>query len=195
MTELVTAFKLRVFRSEFKSEDLTNHYESRSFLKTALAWRGSVSPLIIPRVLWCGMYSTAAVFCCRYFPDIHLSIEPFEYTGAVLGLLLVARLNAGTDRWWEARKIWGGVVNQSRNLAILGTHNCDDSQLVKKFLGWLAIFPYTMKETLRGERALSEAYNLIGREETRLVLKSRNMPVYVSAMIAGIIRENENIRS
>ena len=42
-----------------------------------------------------------------------------------LGALLVLRTNAGYERWWEARKLWGGIVNQSRNLAILAVaHGC-----------------------------------------------------------------------
>jgi putative membrane protein len=36
---------------------------------------------------------------------IAVEVNPFEIAGAVLGLLLVLRTNAGYDRWWEARKL------------------------------------------------------------------------------------------
>ncbi len=36
----------------------------------------------------------------------------------VLSLLLVFRTNTAYDRWWEGRKLWGGLVNSSRNMAI-----------------------------------------------------------------------------
>jgi putative membrane protein len=49
---------------------------------------------------------------------IALAIAPFEFAGAALGLLLILRANAGYDRWGEARIVWGGIVNQSRNLVI-----------------------------------------------------------------------------
>lgn len=38
--------------------------------------------------------------------------------GFVLSLLLVFRTNTAYERWWEGRKIWGSLVNSSRNLAI-----------------------------------------------------------------------------
>ena len=38
--------------------------------------------------------------------------------GFVISMLLVFRTNTAYDRWWEARKLWGGLVNNSRNLAI-----------------------------------------------------------------------------
>lgn len=36
----------------------------------------------------------------------------------VISLLLVFRTNTAYDRWWEGRKHWGALVNNSRNLAI-----------------------------------------------------------------------------
>jgi putative membrane protein len=38
--------------------------------------------------------------------------------GFVISLLLVFRTNTAYDRWWEGRKQWGALVNNSRNLAI-----------------------------------------------------------------------------
>ncbi|MBG6111963.1 putative membrane protein [Flavobacterium sp. CG_9.10] len=38
--------------------------------------------------------------------------------GFVISLLLVFRTNTAYDRWWEGRKMWGSLVNNSRNLAI-----------------------------------------------------------------------------
>ncbi len=38
--------------------------------------------------------------------------------GMALSLLLVFRTNTAYDRWWEGRKLWGALVNNSRNLAI-----------------------------------------------------------------------------
>lgn len=38
--------------------------------------------------------------------------------GFVISLLLAYRINSAYDRWWEGRKLWGALVNNSRNLAI-----------------------------------------------------------------------------
>lgn len=55
----------------------------------------------------------------NYLPRAKLPIGPFEYAGFVVGLILVFRINAGYERWWEARQIWGDIVNKSRNLGIM----------------------------------------------------------------------------
>jgi ion channel-forming bestrophin family protein len=45
-------------------------------------------------------------------PDVTISL-----LGAALGILLGFRTNSAYDRWWEARKLWGMLVNSSRSLA------------------------------------------------------------------------------
>src|SRR5690606_27056692 len=38
--------------------------------------------------------------------------------GFAISMLLVFRTNTAYDRWWEARRLWGQLVNVSRNTAI-----------------------------------------------------------------------------
>src|SRR5215204_1536071 len=38
--------------------------------------------------------------------------------GFAISMLLVFRTNTAYDRWWEGRKLWGALVNNSRNLAM-----------------------------------------------------------------------------
>ncbi len=42
---------------------------------------------------------------------------PLSLFGAALSLFLAFRNNSAYDRWWEARTLWGGLVNHSRTLA------------------------------------------------------------------------------
>ena len=44
------------------------------------------------------------------------SSEPFNLTSFALSLLLVFRTNASYARWVDARTLWGGVVNRSRDV-------------------------------------------------------------------------------
>lgn len=41
---------------------------------------------------------------------------PFQIAGVALSIFLGFRNNSAYDRWWEARKLWGGIVNHSRTL-------------------------------------------------------------------------------
>lgn len=49
-------------------------------------------------------------------PDIPIAIPAF--IGTAISVILSFKLNQSYDRWWEARKIWGGIVNESRNLLL-----------------------------------------------------------------------------
>ncbi len=48
----------------------------------------------------------------KNLPQIH------GLLGFVISILIVFRTNTAYDRWWEARKLWGQLVNNSRSLAI-----------------------------------------------------------------------------
>ena len=68
----------------------------------------------------------------------------------VLGWLLVFRTNSSYARWWEARKLWGGLVNISRNMAIKVADLCKagDDELMKFRLEIVA-FAFALKDHLR----------------------------------------------
>jgi putative membrane protein len=173
-----------------QTSKLTNRGEAKPFLKTALAWNGTVTPRVIPRVFVTVLYSTIVVIVAKQFPVFAITMTPFEYSGAVLGLLLVLRVNAGIDRWWEARKIWGSIVNQSRNLALIGYGYSEAKKDVGKvFLRWVAAWPHVIRESLRRENSLVEPALLLGSEETELIRKANHMPTYVASKIILILSE------
>jgi len=169
---------------------LTNQGEAKNFLRTALAWTGSVTPRVLPRVLAAAAYALAIAYISKLVPDFSIEITPFEYSGAVLGLLLVLRVNAGMDRWWEARKIWGSIVNQSRNLAIIGyEYSPKKDELTSQFLRWVAAWPHVMRESLRKETKLLETEKLLGAQDAQKVRMAQHMPTYVGAKVARLLSE------
>ncbi|MBX7126176.1 MAG: hypothetical protein K1X47_10820 [Cyclobacteriaceae bacterium] len=78
---------------------------------------------LLPALVFLAVFS--AVVCYTVLDLIDL--EPHEFPGStavhsllgiVLGLFLVFRTNSSYDRWWEGRRLWGGLVNSSRNFAL-----------------------------------------------------------------------------
>lgn len=172
------------------SYELPNQGESKDFLRTALAWRGSITPRVLPRVAAAAVYSAVVLLLADLVPAFSIPITPFEYSGAVLGLILVLRVNSGLDRWWEARKIWGSIVNQSRNLAIIGYEYLPArGELGKQLLRWTAAWPHVMRESLRKENELKEVERLLGKQETDQIRKASHMPTYVGSRIAKLLVE------
>ena len=91
----------------------------------------------------------------------------YIYTGleVMLGLLLVLRTNAAYDRWWEGRKLWGKLVNISRNLVVKSQTLVDISDaevaLLKEHVKTFAI---ELKDHLR--TATSPPDQFRGKKET-----------------------------
>lgn len=79
---------------------------------------------LIPMMIFIGTYSACIAYLeIEYWDlpeDSHVKNISIMHgmLGFVISLLLVFRTNTAYDRWWEGRKIWGSLVNNSRNLAI-----------------------------------------------------------------------------
>jgi ion channel-forming bestrophin family protein len=89
-----------------------------TFLQLFFILRGSIIPRIAPQLLGFAAYSAAVVLVVRHF-DIRFGatgIAPFTLLGVALSIYLGFRNNAAYDRWWEARKLWGQLVFEIRNL-------------------------------------------------------------------------------
>jgi putative membrane protein len=79
---------------------------------------------LIPMMIIIGIYSGSIAYLeIEYWElpdDSHVKNISVMHSmlGFVISLLLAYRTNTAYDRWWEGRKMWGGLVNSSRNLAI-----------------------------------------------------------------------------
>lgn len=79
----------------------------------------------------------------------HISIV-HTLLGLALSMLLVFRTNTAYDRWWEARKLWGSLVNSSRNLALQLAVLLPEPGERAFFRVALGYFPVALKNHLRG---------------------------------------------
>jgi putative membrane protein len=96
--------------------------------------------------------------------------------GFVIGLLLVFRTNTAYDRWWEGRKQWGALVNNSRNLAIKINAIVPDNKEAKAFyMSMIPNYVLAMKEHLRG-RVIHEELHFLNDEEGKEILSKEHIP-------------------
>lgn len=79
---------------------------------------------LLPMLLFFSLYSWGIVYLETQYLKLSQNSNAKNITtmhtllGFAISMLLVFRTNTAYDRWWEGRKLWGGLVNSSRNLAI-----------------------------------------------------------------------------
>lgn len=115
------------------------------------------------RVLWLallvGGYSSLSLLKNRapfvYVPDIPIAID--AALSVAIAMILSFRVNRAYERWWEARTLWGTLVNVSRNLAVkvreLAAPNEAERQEVRDLI---VAFCLGLKDHLRDDSKLSK---------------------------------------
>lgn len=116
--------------------------------------------------------------------DISIPLSVPMIMGTVLSLLLAFRSNQAYDRWWEARTIWGAIVNDSRSLSRQILSFMDNAyqteelahfkeRMVKRQIAWC----FSLSKSLRQEDATTGLDHLISKRELHFISKYNNKPV------------------
>ncbi|MBC7902083.1 MAG: hypothetical protein H7Y27_01610 [Gemmatimonadaceae bacterium] len=105
--------------------------------------------------------------------------------GFAISMLLVFRTNTAYDRWWEARKLWGSLVNNSRNLAmkiaIMLPVGVDDANR-NFFRKMIPAFAVALKNHLRQESTRTELFENEPHLATR-IQHDKHVPNQIAMMM------------
>lgn len=95
---------------------------------------------------------TAAYFVREYLISYHIEISTIIPTvlGTAIAFFIGFNNNQAYDRWWEARKIWGALVNDSRSWARSLIQFTTDNELSRIMVYRHLAFIYALKANLRG---------------------------------------------
>ena len=105
-------------------------------------------------------------------------------------MVLVFRTNAGYERWWEARKLWGGIANQIRNLIIGGlNYGPHDSAWREALTKWAIAFAFATKESLRNGNNFTPLVGLLTAQELVELKSAIHMPLFVVSKIATLLQK------
>lgn len=114
--------------------------------------------------------------------------------GSALAIFIAFRNNSAYGRWWEARTIWGGIVNSSRVLARLTITFTDShahqpnydperstrfkQEMVYKVIAWV----HALRLHLRGQDAWSELEPFLSKAEFDAMKASQNKPNHLQLL-------------
>ena len=140
---------------------------------------------ILRGVLLIGIIATVVCLAMDYYvlePRLHSGI--FSLLGIVLSILLVFRTNTAYDRWWEGRKQWGSLVNNTRALATMLQASLPpgDKESRYFFAKNIANFCIALKEHLRKGVKLEELIHL-QQEELNELAPKQHKPNHIASWI------------
>ena len=145
-----------------------------------------VMRLLFPLLLFIGVFATLMVFLIVDTFKLHYSgtLGFHSILGVILGLFLVFRINTAYDRWWEGRKLWGKLVNDTRQLAIklavyIPLDREEDRMFFRRMIPNVA---FAMKEHLRDSILIGEL-DTINEAFQKEIIKSKHRPNCVNKIL------------
>ena len=113
----------------------------------------------------------------------HISIM-HTLLGFVISFLLVFRTNTAYERWWEGRKLWGALTNNSRNLAMkLSAMLPKDAPERSFFRQTIPMYAEALKNHLRSEQTALELFDGLPTEIQQKIDLEKHIPNQIAALM------------
>lgn len=149
--------------------------EHPSSLQLFFVMQGSVVPKIIGKIIGVTLLSVLVLLVDQLvFSLPRISIAAMSIFGVALSLFLGFRNNAAYDRWWEARKLWGSMIADIRNL---GRHMhvfVGDGEDREHILSCAVAFGHLHRGFLRGVDVHADIAGWIGEEKAVAMAAYKN---------------------
>lgn len=170
-------------------------YDPKDWISFILSFhKADTVKKLFPAIIAIGLYSALVVWLETEWIQVgkgdklnNVSILQ-SMLGFVISMLLVFRTNTAYERWWEGRKLWGALVNSSRNLAIKLHPVLDASHEQERhfFAHMIPNYAFALKNHLRKKTIYDEF------TEQQLLQGSLNDTHHVPNRIARMIYERIN---
>lgn len=157
-----------------------------SYTGTALrhAWRRVLALTIYAAVIQ-TVYELAMLAGWANINDF-FRLDPREHAvlGSLLGFLIVFRMNASNNRYWEGRSAWGQIINSSRNLVRAGvTYTPEGAELADLVAGYVI----SLRRSLQGNMDMEETEVFLSDDLRRQAERYGNPPTAVALAISNWI--------
>ncbi len=164
----------------------------------AFKLKGSVAPLILPRVLIFSGFAFTVSLLHYYEPQVSLKVlgdlTNNVVFNLVLGLLLVFRTNTAYDRYWEGRKAWGTLVVNIRNLSRLmqfaiNVSEAEEQQQKEQSIKLLTAFAIATKRYLRDEAIEQNLDQILSKNEITKLQNAKHRPLELTLWLGDYLQK------
>jgi len=126
---------------------------------------------------------------------IPLAIPAF--LGTAISVLLSFKMSQSYDRWWEARKVWGSIVNDSRSLTIqLQSFLENSTELIRTISYRQIAWCYSLAQSLRGQDPILNLDKYLSEDDLKQLEKINNKPlgiIQLNAKDIKLLKQNKQI--
>lgn len=162
------------------------------WFRMLFVWNGSVLQSILPQLAVMTVISLLAMLTDGRIlgTKVPLNPTPFTLAGLALAIFAAFRNNASYDRYWEARKLWGGVLTAGRALVsqALAYGATDDGA---GFARTVIAFAYAMKHQLRGSDPAEDLAHYLDADACAQVAAARFKPVAILHLLRARLAERQ----
>jgi ion channel-forming bestrophin family protein len=159
-------------------------------------WPQAWKRLLVLLVFDC---TVAVVYSVLHHKWISLSGLPVAPLATALSIFLAFRTNAAYARWWEARQVWGQLVNTSRALTVQFLTMLDDeleekdrTPLRNVLVLHQITFVHALRCHLRKQTSLPEIRTLLGEEAAKEFNVFKNVPQALVLKMGKLLRQARN---
>lgn len=164
------------------------------------------NPIRVFQYMWFELVvSTSLAFGVVYFHQVMglskfaLPFSVAAILGSALAIFIAFRNNSAYSRWWEARTLWGGIVNSSRVFARLiitftdshkhqPTYNAVQSEAFKRNMVYMQIaWAHALRFHLRKQEQWHELKPLLSTDDFLALQKAQNKPNYLQVLMGNHI--------
>lgn len=154
-------------------------------------WRGSVLLDITPQLLWTTAFALlVTVLHGRLFQwKVPLNFVPFSLIGLTLAIFLGFRNSTSYSRYWEARTLWGALLNESRSLVRQLLTLTDAPAAPDLPVARLIAFVHALRHQLRGSDPVVDLARLLPPEDCTRLQAAHFKPAMLLLMVGEWLRD------
>lgn len=161
-----------------------------NWLRMLFVRRGSILNKVLPQL---GVTTALSVLVVIFHGEllhwkVTLTTVPFSLVGVALAIFLGFRNSASYDRYWEARKLWGKLLTDSRNAA--RQYMTFVSANPRPFVQGLAAYVHAVRHQLRDTDLTADAQRLLPQDVMPRLQDRRTPPLQIMMWLAERLRQH-----
>ncbi len=153
--------------------------------------RGSVLQRIAPQLIAITLFAAVITAAHGRIGDwkVSLNFVPFSLIGLTLAIFLGFRNSTSYARFWEARALWGSVLNESRSLTRQALTLVADRHQARQLAYRICAFVHALRHQLRDSDAWPDVAPFLDETDAARVKAAKFKPAIVLLMIGEWIGE------